>query len=179
MEAADRRSAELQAARSRLLSLHTVPAPFTLGLILVCIGFSILLSFNATAGRFITDWIMLAGSDGSLLPALLRGEIETGLAALGATVFSRAAQRLPNTVFFAFDGIDGETLVLKNYWHIGFAADTPNGLVVPVIRDADKKDLYEIAKALGDLSARARSGKLSRGPWRIKQGGRERRMVGP
>ncbi|WP_341644677.1 cysteine desulfurase family protein [Thauera sp. SDU_THAU2] len=44
---------------------------------------------------------------------LLRGEIETGLAALGATVFSRAAQRLPNTVFFAFDNIDGETLVGK------------------------------------------------------------------
>ncbi|MCV2216163.1 cysteine desulfurase family protein [Thauera sp. Sel9] len=45
--------------------------------------------------------------------ALLRGEIETGLAALGATVFSRAAQRLPNTVFFAFGNIDGETLVGK------------------------------------------------------------------
>jgi pyruvate dehydrogenase E2 component (dihydrolipoamide acetyltransferase) len=55
---------------------------------------------------------------------------------------------------------DGEHLVLKHYTHIGFAADTPNGLVVPVIRDADKKDLYEIAKALADLSERARIGKL-------------------
>jgi pyruvate dehydrogenase E2 component (dihydrolipoamide acetyltransferase) len=55
---------------------------------------------------------------------------------------------------------DGEGLVLKHYTHIGFAADTPNGLVVPVIRDADKKDLYEIAKSLATLSERARTGKL-------------------
>jgi pyruvate dehydrogenase E2 component (dihydrolipoamide acetyltransferase) len=55
---------------------------------------------------------------------------------------------------------DGESLVLKHYTHIGFAADTPLGLVVPVIRDADKKDVYEIAKALATLSERARNGKL-------------------
>jgi pyruvate dehydrogenase E2 component (dihydrolipoamide acetyltransferase) len=55
---------------------------------------------------------------------------------------------------------DGESLVIKGYTHIGFAADTPNGLVVPVIRDADKKDLYEIAKSLATLSERARTGKL-------------------
>ena len=54
----------------------------------------------------------------------------------------------------------GEHLVLKRYTHIGFAADTPQGLVVPVIRDADKKDLYEIALALATLSERARTGKL-------------------
>jgi pyruvate dehydrogenase E2 component (dihydrolipoamide acetyltransferase) len=56
--------------------------------------------------------------------------------------------------------VDGESLVIKHYTHIGFAAETPNGLVVPVIRDADKKDLYEIAKSLATLSERARSGKL-------------------
>ena len=55
---------------------------------------------------------------------------------------------------------DGGSLVIKHYTHIGFAADTPQGLVVPVIRDADKKDLYEIAKALATLSERARTGKL-------------------
>ncbi len=55
---------------------------------------------------------------------------------------------------------DGEQLVLKQYTHIGFAADTPNGLVVPVIRDADRKDIYELAAELGVLSARARAGKL-------------------
>ena len=55
---------------------------------------------------------------------------------------------------------DGESLVIKHYTNIGFAADTPNGLVVPVIRDADKKDIYEIAKALAELSDRARNGKL-------------------
>jgi pyruvate dehydrogenase E2 component (dihydrolipoamide acetyltransferase) len=55
---------------------------------------------------------------------------------------------------------DGENLVIKKYTHIGFAADTPSGLVVPVIRDADKKDIYELAKALATLSDRARTGKL-------------------
>jgi pyruvate dehydrogenase E2 component (dihydrolipoamide acetyltransferase) len=55
---------------------------------------------------------------------------------------------------------DGESLVIKHYTHIGFAADTPQGLVVPVIRDADKKDLYEIAKSLATLSERARTSKL-------------------
>lgn len=55
----------------------------------------------------------------------------------------------------------GENLVLKQYCHIGFAADTPNGLVVPVIRDADKKDVFQLAKSLGDLSEKARKGKLS------------------
>lgn len=55
---------------------------------------------------------------------------------------------------------DGDRLVMKRYMHIGFAADTPNGLVVPVIRDADRKDIYELAEALGELSARARAGKL-------------------
>jgi pyruvate dehydrogenase E2 component (dihydrolipoamide acetyltransferase) len=55
----------------------------------------------------------------------------------------------------------GESLVIKHYTHIGFAADTPNGLVVPVIRDADKKDVYELADALGKLSERARTGKLT------------------
>jgi pyruvate dehydrogenase E2 component (dihydrolipoamide acetyltransferase) len=55
---------------------------------------------------------------------------------------------------------DRESLVVKHYTHIGFAADTPQGLVVPVIRDADKKDVYEVAKALATLSERARTGKL-------------------
>jgi pyruvate dehydrogenase E2 component (dihydrolipoamide acetyltransferase) len=55
---------------------------------------------------------------------------------------------------------DGESVVMKQYMHIGFAADTPNGLLVPVIRDADKLDIYGIARALGDLSDRARKGTL-------------------
>jgi len=54
----------------------------------------------------------------------------------------------------------GENLVLKRYYHIGFAADTPNGLVVPVLKDADQKGVLAIAKELGDLSALARDGKL-------------------
>ena len=55
---------------------------------------------------------------------------------------------------------DGENLVLKNYCHLGFAADTDQGLVVPVIRDADQKDVYELAEELAELSALAREGKL-------------------
>ncbi len=55
---------------------------------------------------------------------------------------------------------DGDSLVLKKYCHIGFAADTEQGLMVPVIRDADKKDVYELATELKALSAAARDGKL-------------------
>jgi len=54
----------------------------------------------------------------------------------------------------------GENLILKHYYNIGFAADTPNGLVVPVVKGADKKSLSEIAKEMGELSAQARDGKL-------------------
>ncbi|MFT6653304.1 MAG: pyruvate dehydrogenase E2 component (dihydrolipoamide acetyltransferase) [Marinomonas primoryensis] len=57
--------------------------------------------------------------------------------------------------------LDGDELILKGYYHIGFAADTPNGLVVPVIRDADKKGILEIATEMSALSAKAREGKLS------------------
>ena len=56
---------------------------------------------------------------------------------------------------------NGENLIIKNYWNIGFAADTVHGLVVPVVKDADKKGVIEIAKEMGDLSALAREGKLS------------------
>jgi pyruvate dehydrogenase E2 component (dihydrolipoamide acetyltransferase) len=56
--------------------------------------------------------------------------------------------------------LDGDNLVFKQYYHVGFAADTPNGLVVPVIRDADKKGLIEIAKEMAELSKLAREGKL-------------------
>ena len=55
----------------------------------------------------------------------------------------------------------GENLVLKQYCHMGFAADTPNGLVVPVIRNADRLDIYQIARALAALSSKARAGKLT------------------
>ncbi|HEY6772373.1 MAG TPA: dihydrolipoyllysine-residue acetyltransferase [Oxalicibacterium sp.] len=54
----------------------------------------------------------------------------------------------------------GENLILKQYYHIGFAADTPHGLVVPVVKDADKKSVTEIAREMGELSAQARDGKL-------------------
>jgi pyruvate dehydrogenase E2 component (dihydrolipoamide acetyltransferase) len=54
----------------------------------------------------------------------------------------------------------GENLVLKKYFNIGFAADTPNGLVVPVIANADRLNIYEIARELGGMSEKARSGKL-------------------
>ena len=71
----------------------------------------------------------------------------------------KALQQFP--MFNSSIDASGENLVYKKYIHIGFAADTPNGLLVPVIRDADRKDIYEIARALGELSAKARSGKLA------------------
>ncbi len=59
--------------------------------------------------------------------------------------------------------LDGAELIRKRYYNIGFAADTPGGLVVPVIKDADKKGLLEIARELTELSGKAREGKLSPG----------------
>jgi pyruvate dehydrogenase E2 component (dihydrolipoamide acetyltransferase) len=56
--------------------------------------------------------------------------------------------------------LDGENLILKKYYNIGFAADTPNGLVVPVIHNADQKGVVDIAKEMGDLAKLARDGKL-------------------
>ena len=64
--------------------------------------------------------------------------------------------------------LDGDNLVLKKYFHVGFAADTPNGLVVPVIRNADQKGVLQIAKEMGELSAKAREGKL--GPAEMQGG---------
>jgi pyruvate dehydrogenase E2 component (dihydrolipoamide acetyltransferase) len=55
---------------------------------------------------------------------------------------------------------DGANLIVRKYVHMGFAADTPNGLVVPVVRDADRKDVYGLARSLGQLSEKARAGKL-------------------
>jgi pyruvate dehydrogenase E2 component (dihydrolipoamide acetyltransferase) len=64
--------------------------------------------------------------------------------------------------------LDGEDLILKRYWHIGFAADTPNGLVVPVIRDADRKGVVALAQESAELAKRAREGKL--GPAEMQGG---------
>jgi len=57
--------------------------------------------------------------------------------------------------------LDGDALVMKNFWHIGFAADTPNGLMVPVLKDADKKGIFQISQEMGELAKKARDGKLS------------------
>ena len=57
--------------------------------------------------------------------------------------------------------LDGDQLVFKQYFHVGFAADTPNGLVVPVLRDADKKGVLQISREMGELAKKAREGKLA------------------
>ena len=56
--------------------------------------------------------------------------------------------------------LDGDNLVFKQYYHVGFAADTPNGLVVPVLRDADKKGILQISEEMGALAKKARDGKM-------------------
>jgi pyruvate dehydrogenase E2 component (dihydrolipoamide acetyltransferase) len=71
----------------------------------------------------------------------------------------KALQQFP--LFNTSLDASGQNLVYKKYIHMGFATDTPNGLLVPVIRDADHKDIYEVARALGELSAKARAGKLT------------------
>jgi pyruvate dehydrogenase E2 component (dihydrolipoamide acetyltransferase) len=70
----------------------------------------------------------------------------------------KALQRFP--LFNTSLDAAGENLVYKQYIHVGFAADTPNGLLVPVIRNADRMDIYELARALAELSEKARAGKL-------------------
>lgn len=70
-----------------------------------------------------------------------------------------ALKKFPN--FNASLDNNGENLILKKYFHIGVAVDTPNGLVVPVIRDADKKGIFDLAKELDAISAKARDGKLT------------------
>jgi pyruvate dehydrogenase E2 component (dihydrolipoamide acetyltransferase) len=70
-----------------------------------------------------------------------------------------ALRRFPE--FNASLAPDGESLILKEYYHVGVAVDTPNGLVVPVIRDVDKKGLFELARELSEVSERMRSGKIA------------------
>jgi pyruvate dehydrogenase E2 component (dihydrolipoamide acetyltransferase) len=70
-----------------------------------------------------------------------------------------ALQKFPE--FNASLDASGENLVLKQYFHIGVAVDTPDGLMVPVLRDADKKGILQIAKELGEISARAREKKIT------------------
>ncbi len=71
----------------------------------------------------------------------------------------RALQEFPQ--FNASLDASGANLVFKKYLHLGFAADTPQGLLVPVVRDADHKDVYELARAAGDLAEKARAGALT------------------
>jgi pyruvate dehydrogenase E2 component (dihydrolipoamide acetyltransferase) len=70
----------------------------------------------------------------------------------------RALQEFPR--FNSALDATGANLIVRKYVHMGFAADTPNGLVVPVVRDADRKDIYALARSLGALSEKARAGKL-------------------
>jgi len=76
-----------------------------------------------------------------------------------ARACAKVIAQFPN--FNASLDASGQNLVLKKYLHLGFAADTPNGLVVPVIRDAGRKDVYELARDLGELAGKARAGKLA------------------
>ena len=71
----------------------------------------------------------------------------------------KAMQEFPN--FNSSLGANGENLIMKKYFHIGIAVDTPRGLVVPVVRDVDHKGLFELAAELGEISIRARDGKLT------------------
>ena len=70
-----------------------------------------------------------------------------------------ALQKYPNFN----SSLEGDHLVLKKYWNVGFAADTPQGLVVPVVKEADKKGVLQIAQESADLAKKARDGKLAPG----------------
>ena len=80
----------------------------------------------------------------------------SGAFTIGVKAVVAALKKFPNFN----SSLDGDNLILKSYWHIGFAADTPNGLVVPVIKNADQKGVIAIAKETSELAAKAREGKL-------------------
>jgi len=84
------------------------------------------------------------------------GDIKLTMLAFLIKACVRAMQRFPdfNT------SLDGDNLIQKQYYHIAFAADTPNGLVVPVVKDADQKGVFDIARETGELAKKARDGKL-------------------
>ena len=84
-------------------------------------------------------------------------EVKVTLPAFLMKASVAALQKFPNFN----SSLEGDHLVLKKYWNIGFAADTPQGLVVPVVKEADKKGVLVIAKETSDLAAKARDGKLS------------------
>jgi pyruvate dehydrogenase E2 component (dihydrolipoamide acetyltransferase) len=88
-----------------------------------------------------------------------RGEVKFTMVAFLVKACVAALQAFPDVN----SSLDGDELVRKRYWNIGFAADTPGGLVVPVIKDADRKGLAEIAGDLTELSGKAREGKLAPG----------------
>jgi pyruvate dehydrogenase E2 component (dihydrolipoamide acetyltransferase) len=83
-------------------------------------------------------------------------DVKVTMLALMIKASVAALKKFPNVN----SSLDGDELVLKRYYNIGFAADTPNGLVVPVIRDADRKGVLEIARETGELAKKAREGKL-------------------
>jgi pyruvate dehydrogenase E2 component (dihydrolipoamide acetyltransferase) len=98
----------------------------------------------------------------------LRGSLKERAAGLGikltplafiARACVRVIAQFPN--FASSLDASGQNQVFKKYLHLGFAADTPNGLVVPVIRDAGRKDIYGLARDLGELAGKARAGKLT------------------
>ena len=86
-------------------------------------------------------------------------DVKVTMLALMIKAAVAALKKFPNVN----SSLDGDSLVLKQYYNIGFAADTPTGLVVPVVRDADKKGVLDIARDLTDLSKKARDGKLGMG----------------
>jgi len=86
-------------------------------------------------------------------------EVKVTLLAFLMKACVAALQKFPNFN----SSLEGDHLVVKKYWHIGFAADTPQGLLVPVVKDADKKGVLAIAKETAELAAKARDGKLAPG----------------
>src|SRR5712664_794834 len=86
-------------------------------------------------------------------------EVKVTLLAFLMKACVAALQRFPHVN----SSLEGDHLVIKKYWHIGFAADTPQGLVVPVVKDADKKGVLAIAKETAELASKARDGKLAPG----------------
>jgi pyruvate dehydrogenase E2 component (dihydrolipoamide acetyltransferase) len=125
-----------------------------------------------SAQNLARNWVMIPAvtyhedadiSDLEAFRVLLNKENEKGGGAKKLTLLAflikasvKALQKFPTFN----SSLEGDNLVLKQYFHIGFAADTPNGLVVPVIKNADQKSVYKLAEESGELAQQARDGKL-------------------
>ncbi|MEH3145608.1 MAG: 2-oxo acid dehydrogenase subunit E2 [Methylobacterium frigidaeris] len=129
-----------------------------------------LLARNWTTIPHVTNFDHADVTDTEALRAALNGDARAGAAKITMVAFLMKASAVALRAFPRFNAVlDGADLILRDYVHVGFAADTPRGLLVPVVRDCDRKGLGQIAEEMAALAERARAGALA--PAEMQGGG--------